>query len=286
MQNHVELKNLLATAKSGLIVITGKTGSGKSVLALEIAEALATAERKISIVSTVVERRIVSDNVLQLTTSNLAVGDLSPLLRTNPDVIVIDINFWRNQSLKAIELAQSGLLVIVVVHAYEIGDLFDALSEVDPVVLKGIVVTDLSVTNGVFHNETEVLVPAPINHHSFCDLVSEKLAELAIRTRPDRVRMDQLGGDRIENPIAVINTLQKQIEYLETALRNQKAYDHLHLRDTVHEVLLGLRAQAIIPLYLGKENRSEALYHFGINLDAPLDIHRRRSPSHAPLDAG
>lgn len=93
--------------------------------------------------------------------------------------------------------------------------------------------------------------------------------EAVEKMRPDRVRMDQLDGDRIENPIAVINALQKQIEHLEAALRNQKAYDRLHLRDTVHEVLLGLRAQSIIPLYLGKENRSEALDHLGINLADP-----------------
>lgn len=75
----------------------------------------------------------------------------------------------------------------------------------------------------------------------------------------------------VENPIAVINALQKQIEHLEAALCNQEAYSHHHLRDTVRAVLMGLRAQAIIPLYLGKENRNEALDRFGINLDYPLD---------------
>lgn len=75
----------------------------------------------------------------------------------------------------------------------------------------------------------------------------------------------------VENPIAVINALQKQIEHLEAALRNQEAYSLHHLRDTVRWVLMGLRAQAIIPLYLGKENRNEALDQFGINLDYPFD---------------
>ncbi len=74
----------------------------------------------------------------------------------------------------------------------------------------------------------------------------------------------------VENPIAVINALQKQIEHLEAALRNQEAYSRHHLRDTIRAVLMGLRAQAIIPLYLGKETRNEAFDHFGINLDYPL----------------
>ena len=75
--------------------------------------------------------------------------------------------------------------------------------------------------------------------------------------------------ETIENPIAVINTLQKQIEHLEAALRRQNEIDRSDFGMDVRNVLFGLRAQAIIPLYLGKSKRSEAIGHMGINLYEP-----------------
>lgn len=85
----------------------------------------------------------------------------------------------------------------------------------------------------------------------------------------DHVRMDQLGEDHIENPIAVINTLQKQIEHLEGVIRRQNDLNLSSFEMDVRNVLFGLRAQAIIPLYLGMSKRSEAVDHLAINLYEP-----------------
>lgn len=63
----------------------------------------------------------------------------------------------------------------------------------------------------------------------------------------------------IENPIAVINALQKQIEHLEAALRRQNETDRSNFGIEVSATLNVLRAHAIIPLYLGKQSRSKAL---------------------------
>ena len=75
----------------------------------------------------------------------------------------------------------------------------------------------------------------------------------------DHVRMDQLGDKHIENPIAVINALQKQIEHLEAALRHQNETDRSNFGIEVSATLNVLRAHAIIPLYLGKQTRTKAL---------------------------
>lgn len=75
----------------------------------------------------------------------------------------------------------------------------------------------------------------------------------------DRVHMDQLSDDRIENPIAVINALQKQIEHLEEALRCQNDSNRNSFELDMRRFLLVLRAHAIIPLYLGKQSRNEVL---------------------------
>lgn len=75
----------------------------------------------------------------------------------------------------------------------------------------------------------------------------------------ENLLMDQLGDEHIENPIAVINALQKQIEHLEEALRRQNDFNRNSFGLDMRSVLLVLRAHAIIPLYLGKEARNEVL---------------------------
>lgn len=63
----------------------------------------------------------------------------------------------------------------------------------------------------------------------------------------------------IENPIAVINALQKQIEHLEEALCRQNDSNRNGFELDMRRFLLVLRAHAIIPLYLGKQSRNEVL---------------------------
>lgn len=63
----------------------------------------------------------------------------------------------------------------------------------------------------------------------------------------------------IENPIAVINAPQKQIDHLEEALRCQNDSNRNSFELDMRRFLLVLRAHAIIPLYLGKQSRNEVL---------------------------
>lgn len=93
--------------------------------------------------------------------------------------------------------------------------------------------------------------------------------------RHARLELETLNETRNETSselVAVINALQKQIEdlRLEKSLLRQNGLDGIDVREAVRNVLLGLRAQSIILLYLGKESRSEALNHSEINLDDPL----------------
>lgn len=74
----------------------------------------------------------------------------------------------------------------------------------------------------------------------------------------------------IENPIAVINALQKQIEHLEKALRRQNEIDRSSFGMEVSATLNVLRAHAIIPLYLGKQNRNKALEPSSLINGSPL----------------
>jgi hypothetical protein len=142
----------------------------------------------------------------------------------------------------------------------------------------------LSLIDDVQHGHTITLAPTrsgmsflqktltpeamPMNTNTEKPALSIK--EAMEKMQPDRVRMDQLGADRIENPIAVINALQKQIEHLEKALRRQNEIDRSSFGMEVSATLNVLRAHAIIPLYLGKQNRNKALEPSSLINGSPL----------------
>ncbi|MDR2769696.1 MAG: Flp pilus assembly complex ATPase component TadA [Puniceicoccales bacterium] len=114
-----DLKQMLKTHKSGMILLTGPTGSGKTTTLYSLIHFLAGERKKIITLEDPIEAEIegaVQTEINENVGYDFAVG-LKAVLRQDPDVIVVGEIRDTTAALHAFHACLSGYLVITTLHA-------------------------------------------------------------------------------------------------------------------------------------------------------------------------
>ena len=127
---NLEKLNELIQKKSGMILISGPTGSGKTTTLFSILETLNNENKKIVTIEDPVERKLDGATQIQVKES-IGLSFLSGLkyiLRHDPDLIVIGEVRDRETAEIAVKSALTGHLVLATIHT---GDIFSTLSRLE-----------------------------------------------------------------------------------------------------------------------------------------------------------
>ena len=115
-----EMRHVLSFAKSGLIILSGATGSGKSTALSAAISELAFGDKAIYTIEDPIEYLV--DGIYQIEVNEHFTfkNALRELLRQDPDIFIIGEIRDNEVAQSAIEFARSGHLVITTIHANSI----------------------------------------------------------------------------------------------------------------------------------------------------------------------
>lgn len=116
-QNQGEMLTLLASKPSGLVVIAGVTGSGKTTtLQTLMSLAVGTGERKLYSIEDPIERIMAGVTQMQIQGSGAFAPAIKVLMRADPDVIMIGEIRDKETAESAIDATRTGHLVFSTTH--------------------------------------------------------------------------------------------------------------------------------------------------------------------------
>ena len=116
-QNQEEKLRLLASKPSGLVIIAGVTGSGKTTTLQTLMDiATGTGERKLYSIEDPIERIMKGVTQMQIQGSNAFAPAIKVLMRADPDVIMIGEVRDRETAEAAIDATRTGHLVFSTTH--------------------------------------------------------------------------------------------------------------------------------------------------------------------------
>jgi len=147
----LELLNNLIHSPSGIIMVTGPTGSGKTNLLYAILHSLNKVEKNIISLENPVEYQM--ENIRQTEISE-TVGmtfakGMRAILRQDPDIIMLGEIRDPETALMAFQAALTGILILTTFHTFDIPALVNRLNEMGvpnsilAQVIKGVVITRL-----------------------------------------------------------------------------------------------------------------------------------------------
>lgn len=117
--------------KSGLIVLNGPAGSGKTTTIYSIINTLASPERKIITAEDPVETRLPYVNHTQVTTKSSFASLSRAFMRQDADVIFLGEIRDQESALTALQLAQTGHLVLTTLHSRDAVGVVSRLEALD-----------------------------------------------------------------------------------------------------------------------------------------------------------
>ncbi|MGL4382192.1 MAG: ATPase, T2SS/T4P/T4SS family [Bacilli bacterium] len=156
--NHHKILNKIVTLNSGLVIFTGKTGSGKTTTLYALLEAIyKQTKKKIITLEDPIERHI--EGLLQIYVNNDQTSFfdiLKQVLRHDPDIIVIGEIRDANDLKLAVQASLSGHLVLTSMHA------INSIFAINRLIELGINQSDLKATiqyisyQELYYNQQEV----------------------------------------------------------------------------------------------------------------------------------